>query len=84
MGNAIGRVLYNGKGAPNIEVQLCEEILLIGGCGGKTYPGKTNKDGFYIIDKVKPGEYALAVRVFDSNKFLYPTAGIMSAAKFKI
>lgn len=84
LGNAIGRVLYNGQGAPNIEVQLCEEILLIGGCGGKSYPGKTNKDGFYIIDKVKPGEYALAVRVFDSNKFLYPTAGIMSAAKFKI
>jgi len=84
MGNAIGRVLFDGKGAPGIEVQLCEEMRLIGGCSGKSYQGKTNKDGFYVIDKVKPGEYALAVRVFNSNSFIYPTAGILSAAKFKI
>jgi hypothetical protein len=84
MGNAIGRVLFDGKPAPGIEVQLCEDIKLVGGCSGKTYPGKTNKDGFYVIDKVKPGSYALAVRVFNSNSFIYPTAGIMSAAKFNI
>jgi hypothetical protein len=83
-GNAIGRVLFDGKGAPNIEVQLCETIGLVGGCSGQTYAGKTNKDGFYIIDKVKPGAYALAVRVFNTDKFLYPTVGIMSAAKFNV
>jgi hypothetical protein len=83
-GNAIGRVLYDGKGAPNIEVQLCEEIRLMGGCSGRSYNAKTNKDGFYVIDKVQPGDYALAVRVFDSDKFLYPTQGVMSAAKYKV
>lgn len=83
-GNAIGRVLYDGKGVSNIEVQLCENIGFIGGCGGKTYAGKTNKDGYYVIDKVKPGDYAVAVRVFNTNNFIYPTSGIMSAAKFKV
>ena len=84
MGNAIGRVLFDGKGASGIEVQLCEKLGLIGGCGGKTYPGKTDKNGYYIVDKVKPGEYSLAVRVFNTNKFIYPTSGVLSAAKFKV
>lgn len=83
-GNAIGRVLFDGKGAPNIEVQLCEEIGLVNGCGGQTFAAKTDKDGFYIIDGVTPGEYSLAVRIFDTNNFIYPTSGILSAAKFKV
>lgn len=83
-GNAIGRVLYNGKGAANIEVQLCEKIGFIGGCTGKSFQGKTDKNGFYVIDNVTPGNYSLAVRVFSSNKFVYPTSGILSAATFPI
>ncbi len=83
-GNAIGRVLYNGQGAANIEVQLCEKIGFVGGCTGKTFGAKTNKEGFYVIDNVAPGEYSLAVRVFSTNSFIYPTAGILSAAKFQI
>jgi hypothetical protein len=84
MGNAIGRILYDGKGAPGIEVQLCEEIRFIGGPSGQRYTAKTDKQGFYVIDKVKPGEYSLAVRVFNSDKFLYPTRGVLSAAKYKV
>lgn len=83
-GNAIGRVLYNGKGAANIEVQLCEKIGFIGGCTGKSFSAKTNKDGFYIVDNVTPGGYSLAVRIFTSNKFIYPTSGILSAATFNV
>ncbi len=83
-GNAIGRVLYDGKGAANIEVQLCEKIGFIGGCTGKSFGAKTDKDGFYIVDNVTPGSYSLAVRIFTSNKFIYPTSGILSAATFNI
>jgi hypothetical protein len=84
MGNAIGRVLYNGKGAAGIEVELCQDIGIVNACSGKSYQGKTDKQGFYVIDNVKPGEYALAVRVFNTNKIIYPSAGVISAKKFKI
>lgn len=83
-GNAIGRVLFDGKGAAGIEVMLCEDMNFLGGCSGKTYPAKTDAKGYYVIDKVKPGDYALAVRVFDTNSYIYPTSGILSAAKYKI
>jgi len=85
MGNAIGQVLFDGKPAANIEVQLCQEISTVfGGCTGTTYSGKTDKDGFYIIDKVKPGEYSLRARVFTTNYYIYHTSGILSAAKLKV
>lgn len=84
MGNAIGRVLFDSKPAANIEATLCEDIGIVGGCSGQKYMGKTDKDGYYVIDKVKPGEYALMVRVFNTNGVIYPTAGVMSAAKFKV
>ncbi|MDQ3813843.1 MAG: carboxypeptidase-like regulatory domain-containing protein, partial [Armatimonadota bacterium] len=84
LGNAIGRVLYNSQAAPGIEVELCENLSFISGCSGRTYEAKTNKDGYYVIDKVKPGDYALSVRVFNTNRYIYPTAGILSAAKFKV
>ena len=84
LGNAQGRVLFNGKGAAGIEVSLCQDISFINGCGGKTFSSKTDKDGNYTIDKVKPGEYSLAVRVFTTNYFIYPTTGIISASKFGI
>jgi hypothetical protein len=83
-GNAQGRVLWNEKGAPGIEVRLCENISFIGGCTGKTYSAKTDKDGNYTIDKVPPGEYGLAVRIFNTDGFLYPTTGILTAARHKI
>ncbi len=84
LGNAQGRVLFNGKPAAGIEVSLCQDIGFISGCSGKTFSSKTDKDGNYTIDKVKPGEYSLAVRVFTTNYFIYPTTGIISASKFGI
>lgn len=83
-GNAQGRVLWNEKPASGIKVQLCQSVSFIGGCTGKTYAGKTDKDGNYTIDKVPPGDYGLAVQVFDTDMFVYPTNGVLSAAKYTI
>lgn len=83
-GNAQGRVLWNEKGAAGILVRLCGDISMVGGCTGKTYSAKTDKDGNYTVDKVPPGDYSLAVRIFDTDAFVYPTSGILSAAKFHI
>ena len=83
-GNAQGRVLWNEQPAANIRVQLCETVSFISGCGGKTYAAKTDKDGNYTIDKVPPGDYGLAVQIFDTDGFVYPTDGILSAAKYHV
>jgi hypothetical protein len=65
-------------------VQLCEKISFVGGCSGKTYTAKTDANGNYTIDKVPPGSYSLAVRIFDTDSFVYPTDGLISAAKYEI
>jgi hypothetical protein len=83
-GNAQGRVLWNEKPAADIKVTLCETISFISGCSGKTYTARTDKDGSYTVDKVPPSEYSLAIQVFDTDNFVYPTNGVLSAAKFKV
>jgi hypothetical protein len=83
-GNAQGRVLWNEKPAADIKVTLCETISFVSGCSGKTYSARTDKDGNYTVDKVPPGEYGLAIQVFDTDNFVYPTNGVLSAAKFKV
>ena len=84
MGNAQGRVLWNEKPAVGVEVKLCQDISFINGCGGKTFSAKTDKDGNYTIDAVKPGDYGLAVRVFNTDNFVYPTSGNLTAAKYHV
>src|SRR5688572_5579219 len=49
-GNVQGKVLYNSKPAENIEVKLCETFSqYLGGCGGKIYTARTDKNGEYVI-----------------------------------
>ncbi len=83
-GNAQGRVLWDEKPASGIQVQLCETVSFMGGCQGKTYSARTDKDGNYTIDKVPPGDYGLAVRVFDTDDMIYPTDGLLTAAKYHV
>ncbi|RYG60401.1 carboxypeptidase regulatory-like domain-containing protein [bacterium] len=83
-GNAQGRVFWNEKPAANIKATLCETISFVSGCSGKTYTARTDKDGNYTIDKVPPGDYGLAIQVFDTDNFVYPTNGLLSAAKFAV
>ena len=77
-GNVQGKVLFNSKPAENIEVKLCETFnRFLGGCGGKTYTARTDKDGEYVITNVPPKEYeGLLARVFDTDLFIFATTGI--------
>src|SRR3954470_23474494 len=65
-GNIQGKVLYNGKPVPNIDVKLCEKFnRFFGGCSGKTFAAKSDADGDYVIANVPPMSYeGLTVRVF--------------------
>lgn len=87
-GNVQGKVLFNSKPAENIEVKLCETFnRFLGGCGGKTYTARTDKDGEYVITNVPPKEYeGLLARVFDTDLFIFATTGIagLSANKYDV
>ena len=88
MGNVQGKVFYNGAPVENIEVRLCEQFSrFLSGCGGQTYTAKTDKDGIYVIRDVPPQEYeGLTVKVFDTDSYVFATAGIagISATKYKV
>jgi hypothetical protein len=87
-GNVQGKVLYNGKAAENIEVKLCEKFnRYFGGCSGKTFTARTDKDGEYVITNVDPNVYeGLMARVFDTPSYVFATSGVagLSSAKYEI
>ena len=86
-GNVQGKVLYNNAPVENIQVKLCESFSrFVGGCSGKTYTAKTDKDGEYVVANVEPKEYeALTVQVFDTDAYIFATTGIgISAAKYNV
>ena len=87
-GNVQGKVLFNGKPAENIDVKLCETFnRFLGGCGGKTFTARTDKDGEYVITNVPPKVYeGLMARVFDTDSYIFATTGIagLSASKYEV
>src|SRR5436190_95015 len=87
-GNIQGKVLYNGKPAENIEVRLCEKFnRFMGGCDGQKFVARTDENGEYVIANVPPRTYeALTARVFESNFYVFATAGItgLSSAKYEV
>ncbi len=85
-GNVQGKVFYNQKPAPNIEVKLCETFnRFMGGCGGETFTTRTDSEGEYLIKNVPPKIYeGLTVKVFDTNYYIFATSGIVQSAKYKI
>src|SRR5690242_13369090 len=87
-GNVQGKVFYNSKAAPNIEVKLCETFnRFIGGCSGKTYTAKTDSDGTFVIANVPPKTYeGLIAMVFDTDSYIFITTGFagISAAKYDV
>ena len=87
-GNVQGKVLFNGKPVPNIEVKLCEKFnRFFGGCSGKTYTAKSDADGDYVITSVPPMEYeGLLARVFDTGSWVFATTGIggLNASKYVV
>ena len=87
-GNVQGKVLYNGKPVENIEVKLCETFSqYLGGCSGKSYTARTDKNGEYVITNVEPKEYeGLLARVFDTDSYIFAASGIggLSSTKYEI
>ena len=87
-GNVQGKVFYNSKPVENIEVRLCETFnQYFGGCGGKIYTARTDKDGEYVITDVEPKTYeSLLARVFDTDSSIFATTGIagISSNKYEI
>src|SRR5215212_4595190 len=87
-GNVQGKVLYNNAPVENIDVRLCETFSrFLSGCGGKIYTAKTDKDGDFVITNVPPKEYeGLTVRVFDTDSYVFATAGVagISATKYAV
>jgi hypothetical protein len=87
-GNVQGKVLYNSKPAENIEVRLCEKFnRYFGGCSGKTYTARTDKDGEYVITNVEPKVYeGLLARVFETDSSIFAAAGIagLSSTTYEI
>jgi hypothetical protein len=87
-GNVQGKVLYAGKPVENIEVKLCEDFSqYIGGCSGKIYKAKTDKQGEYVIANVEPKTYeGLLAKVFDTDSYIFATTGIggLSSNKYEV
>ena len=87
-GNVQGKVLFNSKPVENIEVKLCETFnRFLGGCSGKTYTARTDKDGEYVITNVEPKVYqGLLARVFDTDSYIFATTGLagISANKYEV
>ncbi len=87
-GNVQGQVLYNSKPAENIEVKLCETFnQYLGGCGGKTYTARTDKEGEYVITNVEPKVYeGLLAKVFDTDSSVFATTGLagVSSTKYEV
>src|SRR4029079_16583965 len=84
-GNVQGKVLYNSKPAVGIEVKLCESFnRFLGGCSGKEFTAKTDKDGEYVITNVPPKTYeALTARVFDTDEYIFATSGLAGISSAK-
>ena len=87
-GNVQGKVFYNGKPVENIEVKLCETFnQYFGGCSGKSYTARTDKNGEYVITNVEPKVYeGLLARVFDTDSYVFAASGIagLSSTKYEI
>ncbi|MBN2257431.1 MAG: hypothetical protein JW704_06375 [Anaerolineaceae bacterium] len=83
-GNLSGQVRWNDIGAAGIELKICTEFSWFGGCEGKIYSTTTDEGGIYIFKDIDPGEYALTLRVFDTDSWLYMTTGLMSEEMYTI
>ena len=84
--NVQGKVLFNSKPAPDIEVKLCEKFnRYLGGCQGQTFTTKTDASGEYLIKNVPPGLYeGLTAKVFDTPYYVFATSGFITAAKYQL
>ncbi len=84
--NIQGKVLFNEKPAPGVEVKLCAKFNTFSGCSGDEFKTKTDDKGEYLFKNIEPGEYAgLLARVFDTPMYIFATQSFgITSAKYKI
>ncbi len=83
-GNLFGEIRWNGSGAADLEVAICTNHSFFGGCGDTSFLAKTDENGRFLFKNINPGVYALSVRLFNSDDWLYISGGILRAAEFKV
>lgn len=85
-GNLEGEVRWNSQGAANLEVKLCQNVSSFSGCSGKELLTKTDAKGKYRFANAPVGDYALLIRVFDTDGWIFPAEGIagLNSKKFKV
>ncbi len=83
-GNLVGQVRWNEIGAADIDLKICTEFSWFGGCKGTIYSATTNAEGIYIFKDVDPGLYALTLKVFETDNWLYMTTGLMSERMYTV
>lgn len=83
-GNVEGQVVWNSKPAPGIQLRLCAEMDPISGCKGASHQAVSNAGGAFRFVDVAPGDYGLAMRVFDTNDWLFVTSEFQGARTFAV
>lgn len=83
-GNVFGEIHWNGRGMADLEVALCRDFSAFSGCNGTPLTVTTDESGQYLFKDVDPGVYALSVKVFDTNDWLYISSGILSSTDFEV
>ncbi len=83
-GNVYGNVRWNSLAAADIHVELCEEYSFFSGCDGASFQAVSNSEGGYLFTAIPPGEYNLAIRLFNTDDWIYVTDGFISAAAFTV
>ncbi|MCP4416603.1 MAG: hypothetical protein GY805_08270 [Chloroflexi bacterium] len=83
-GNVFGEIRWNGSGAAGLDLLLCADFSSFSGCGDEEFSSTTDEKGQYLFENIDPGIYALSVKVFDTEDWLYISSGILSSADFEV
>ena len=83
-GNVFGEIRWNGSGVADLEVALCHDFSTFSGCSGTPLTTITDEKGQYLFADVDPGVYALSVKVFETDDWLYISNGIFSSIDFEV
>lgn len=65
--------MWNSQPAVKSQVKLCNDFHFYYGCKGLEYSASTDKQGYYLIENIKPGEYTLLANLFGTSWYLYST-----------